>query len=536
MLWEARGAYKRRVKKTSTPAVELGLTPGLRRYLYGTAALTGGCIMVVEILGAKMLSPYVGTSHFVWTAQITVTLVALALGYYAGGKLVDRSPHLGRLYWCILFAALYLVGSVGIRAAVAYWCLQFSLPLGSLLAACFLFFVPLALLAVVGPFVVRLLTQAVASVGGTMGRLTAISTLGSVAGTILIGYVLIPYLPNSVTMYLVSLALVVACAGYFVGWGRKTSSLPAVGLVGLATAVGGWFAAQPQPLAQPGVREIFRGNSNFGLMQVLNSTEGSTRYYLNDYLTQNNYDPVEKKSKSLFTYMLHGLAHAYASNITDVLCIGLGVGIVPMEFAREGAKVDVVEINPAVVPLGRAYFDLKPEMLNLTIGDGRYFLNGCRKQYDAVILDAFLGDSSPSHLMTREAFAAMARVLRPGGVLVVNSFGNFDQGRDFFTASLHKTLKAVFPSVRIHSNRGGNVLFVAALRPGLEFVHTPDLSEVHESVRRLVEAAYTSVMDTNPDHGRVLTDDFNPAEFYDAKNREMIRRNLAMSMKPSRED
>ena len=67
-------------------------------------------------------------------------------------------------------------------------------------------------------------------------------------------------------------------------------------------------------------------------------------------------------------------------------------------------------------------------------------------------LDAFLGESSPSHLMTREAFSAMRRVLKPGGVLVINSFGNFNPGRDFFTTSLYKTLTNVFTTVRIHNN------------------------------------------------------------------------------------
>src|SRR6185295_7600460 len=111
---------------------------------------------------------------------------------------------------------------------------------------------------------------------------------------------------------------------------------------------------------------------------------------------------------------------------SDVLCIGLGVGIVPMEFARDGSRVDVVEINKAVVPLAQQYFDLEPEKLNITIDDGRHFVNQCRTQYDAIILDAFLGDSSPSHLMTQEAFTAMRRILKPSGVLVIKCFAHFN--------------------------------------------------------------------------------------------------------------
>ena len=151
----------------------------------------------------------------------------------------------------------------------------------------------------------------------------------------------------------------------------------------------------------------------------LDSKNGGYRLYLNDGLTQNTYDPDRKRSVSLFTYALSGLARAYTTNINDVLCIGLGVGIVPMEFANRGARVDVVEINPAVVPVAARFFGLHTNQLNLTLDDGRHFLNRCRKQYDVVVLDAFLGDSSPSHLLTREAFASVRRVLRPGGTLAL---------------------------------------------------------------------------------------------------------------------
>jgi hypothetical protein len=182
-------------------------TTGLRRYLYFTAGVTGAAIMIVEILGAKMLSPYLGTSHFVWTAQIAVTLVALACGYYLGGRWVDRSSRLGRLYGSILAAGVYLALTVAVREPVAYWCLQFELAVGSLLSSTFLFFVPLCLLAMVGPFFIHVLASAGASVGTTVGRLTAISTLGSFLGTFLIGYVLIPFLPNSHTIYLTAALL-----------------------------------------------------------------------------------------------------------------------------------------------------------------------------------------------------------------------------------------------------------------------------------------------------------------------------------------
>jgi spermidine synthase len=513
------------------PVASEAVSPALRPYLYFTAAVTGAAIMIVEILGAKMLAPYVGTSHFVWTAQIAVTLLALALGYYIGGRLVDRSPDLKRLYWAILWAAVYLCLAVLVIEPVAYWCLRFRLALGSLLASAFLFLIPLALLAMAGPFIVRMLSASVAGVGGNMGRLTAISTLGSVIGTALIGYVLIPLAPNSVTMYGTAGALVLVALGYIAP--RRKDALPsAIGasaLVIALAALGIWREQKPRFSR---VEELARSNSEFGLLQVIQDKTSSRRYYMNDYLWQNTYDTQEKKSVSMFTYMLYGLANAYTPRITNVLCIGLGVGIVPMEFARTGAKVDVVEINPAVVPLATKFFDLEPARLNIIYGDGRHFLNECNRKYDTISLDAFLGDSSPSHLMSREAFASMKRVLNADGTLVINTFANLERGDDFFAASLSKTLASVFRSVRIHSRRqGGNTMFVASDRADLAPVREFDFARVHSSMVSSVQEAFEGLRETDPARGIVLTDDFNPVEFHDARNREGLRRNLAMEVR-----
>lgn len=520
------------MKKPSAAAPPPAPATGLRRYLYFTAAVTGAAILVVEILGAKMLAPYVGTSHFVWTAQIAVTLVALAAGYYAGGRMVDRSPKPGRLYGCILLAAGYLCLSTLVVRPVAYACLDFRLALGSLLASAFLFFVPLALLAMVGPFVVRILTSAVSGVGGNVGRLTAVSTLGSVAGTVLIGYVLIPFFPNSWTMFFTALALVLVSAGYFFGWEGKSRNKPAVLTAATASLLLG-LAALRYDSRSPfsGFVEQFRGNSNFGMLQVVDDPGGTRRFYLNDYLTQNIYDPAQKKSAALFTYMLHDLARAYTPTLRSALCIGLGVGIVPREFAREGARVDVVEINPAVAPVAARYFDCDLGKFNLTFDDGRHFLNHTTNRYDALILDAFLGDSSPVHLMTREAFASMRDRLNPGGTLVINAFADFASDRDFFAASLEKTLRSVFRSVRIHSAGTGNVFFVASDRETLEMRPEPAFDHVHSACRELARFTVGNVVEADPKHGRVLTDDYNPVEFYDAANREATRRRLVSTMR-----
>jgi spermidine synthase len=325
---------------------------------------------------------------------------------------------------------------------------------------------------------------------------------------------------------------------WFLIWGRKPV-LKAVALLALVvSAACGWTTESKGLLVGSRLEEVFRGNSNFGLLQIFQARAGGQRYLLNDYLMQGGYDAETQQSSLMFSYLLHDLAQAYTTNVADVLVIGLGIGLVPMQFAREGANVDAVEINPAMVPLARRYFNYQPERINLTLGDGRQFVNATRNRYDAIIVDAFLGDSAPSHLMTREAFTAMRRLLRPGGVLVFDCWGNFSPGKDFLVASLQKTLADVFPEVRIHCDINHqsvekviNVFFVASPTT-LKIQRPPTFTHVHPDCRAQVEAAFSQTAETDPEHGIILTDDYNPVDYYDASNREGERRRMAMRMKP----
>jgi spermidine synthase len=386
------------------------------------------------------------------------------------------------------------------------------------------------------PVLIRAITTSVNRVGGNVGRFSSVSTLGSVIGTVLIGYLLIPFLPNSITMLITAAILMILAGAYFLVWGktaRPKIAIVAFWIIGTAIGYLGWGAER---LHSENMTEIYHGNSNFGLMQVVDGRRDSERDYFNDFLLQNTYDTNTHQSTSMFTYMLHGLARAYNTNIQEVLCIGMGVGIVPMQFAREGVRTDVAEINPAVVDVAAKYFDFEPSRLHITIGDGRYYIAHCQKKYDAIILDAFLGDSSPSHLMTKEAFADMRDLLRPGGVLVMNCFGNFDPGKDFLIASLQKTLKSDFKEVRIHNHYNGGNVFVVASESKLELHPPANFDFVHPWAQRYVEASFARIVEADERHGLVLTDDYNPVEFYDAANREETRRYLATSMHEQEKD
>ncbi len=528
----AVAALETRVPVKPIPSFSpLALSGPLRRFLFITATLTGAVVLVVEILGAKMLTPWFGSSHFVWTAQITVTLLALAAGYYLGGWLADRTQKLAWIYGGLVVAAAYLALTVLVRTPLAAACLNLNLALGSIVASLLLFFVPLTLLAAVGPFFIRRLARTVEDVGGTVGRLSALGTVGSVLGVLVTSHVFVPYFRDSMALLGTAAVLVVLAAVYFVIWGIDEGGkgvATAAAAIGVLLAVNG-VRREYEPAFKNFV-EVERANSHFGMLQVLESKDGRRRLYLNDLLTQNTYYVPGRQSMSMFTYGLYHFLRGYTPSISNALCLGMGVGIVPRQFAADGVKVDVVEINPAILPIARKWFDFPADGIQVTIDDARHFLRVATNRYDAVQLDAFLGDSSPSHLMTREAFDEIRRVMNPDAALAINCFAHFEPGRDFFGASLQKTLASVFKSVVMHEAPGGNIFFVASDRAPLNFRPATRMDDMNPGLRQEVEAAIRNLKPVDTTRGIVLTDDYNPVDYFDAGNRERTRRNLTANL------
>ena len=78
-------------------------------WLYGTVFLTGAAVMVIELLGTRLIAPFYGASLYVWTSVISVTLIALALGYFVGGRWADRARKTGLALIIALSGLLTLV-------------------------------------------------------------------------------------------------------------------------------------------------------------------------------------------------------------------------------------------------------------------------------------------------------------------------------------------------------------------------------------------------------------------------------------------
>ena len=162
--------------------------------IYANAFIVGGVLMGFEMLGARYLYPYFGSGIETWAGLISTVLVALALGYFAGGALVGRYPSLRLLALAVALAALYLAGipaaadplMSALLAAIG------ARPTGILLAAAALLLVPLSFLGMLSPIAVRLLVRRAEESGRVAGIVYGISTVGSVFGPLFTAFALIP--------------------------------------------------------------------------------------------------------------------------------------------------------------------------------------------------------------------------------------------------------------------------------------------------------------------------------------------------------
>ncbi|HTP40061.1 MAG TPA: fused MFS/spermidine synthase [Steroidobacteraceae bacterium] len=183
---------------------------------YCVAGWSGFYVMAIELLGGRLLAPYFGSSIYVWGAIITVFMLALSLGYLAGGAWSMRAPSLRRLGLLLLLAALASLPVLLWGDAVLDR-LSISVRdprLGSLLGAVLLFFLPTFISGMISPYAVRLLVADRGSSGRSAGGLYFVSTFGSAAGTLLTSFFLVLWLEVDQILWMLMgiSALTAACA------------------------------------------------------------------------------------------------------------------------------------------------------------------------------------------------------------------------------------------------------------------------------------------------------------------------------------
>ena len=459
--------------------------------------LSGASVMTVELLATRLVAPYLGYTLFSWTAVIAVILGALSLGYHYGGTLADRSKDLRRiLYVSVLVAGAFTIAIPLLSLLVLPLSAVLGTKYGPLLASLCLFAPPALFFGAVLPLAAKIKTKDAARIGSSVGDLYAISTIGSIIGTLLTGYVLIASLGIRSIFILTGLML---CAISLIGLlidkssGQKSRRNWFVVVLALIIMLACIIQSTPMSIFKADKIQLDKDSDYYRIMVLENN---GTRLLVLDSDTHSGI--YLNSSDFVFRYVDVAYDIISGRQPDSLLVIGLGGGTLPSKFAENGVKVDVVELDPAVVDVANEYFMMNGSV-DVKIDDGRTFLSWAQrsgKRYDAVFVDVYNSHYSiPPHLTTVETARSIGSLLNDDGIVVVNVISTVDRERPGMLGAIVSTYREVFRHVYAlplgdNSSKIQNVIMVASD------------SELNEYANYSAEGIA----------GTILTDDYSPVD------------------------
>jgi spermidine synthase len=479
-----------------------------------TPFFTGAAIMAQELVAFRLFAPYFGYSIYVWGSMISVVMVALALGYAAGGWVSDRSQTDLPLYGMVLASGGYQLAVLFIVRQMLGFLAHRGDFMGVALASLLIFAVPMTALATACPFLIRLLAHS-RRVGSAAGKIYAVSTIGGVAGILATIFFLVPHLGTQKTLKVICvLSALIGVAGLA---RRIRSTLFALGLIvvmlrfapeALWSRSTVWVAESPYNLVRVvrnGKWLILKLNDEGGVHTIRDERTGWTGHYYDDFAL----GPLLAPARNLL-----------------VLGMGGGGSIGATRVTAPDIDIDAVEIDPKVVEAATRFFGVNPQdgKLHVYVADARPWLARHGEKYDLVHVDLYQGGPYiPFYLVTEEFFEAVRAHMSPDGLLMMNLF-DLSPRRELLVSTV-ATLERVFPAVVVLSLGNGNRMLLAFPKETSEASIRVRFNkfEGNDAIKRLVKRAEGQIAELEVPAGTtVFTDDFAPVE---EMTRRMLNRN-----------
>lgn len=460
---------------------------------------TSAMVLVIEIVAGRLMAPYVGVSLDAFTGIIGTVLAGIATGSAVGGRLADSGQPRRLIAMALILGGAFTWLSVAVVALVGPG--MSSSPADIVTLTLLAFFIPTGILSAISPMVAKLRLETLEETGSVIGGLSAWGTVGALVGTFGTGFVLLGLLPIRTIIYGIGALLIL------------------VGLVALFTGNAG---AETRPDAGTMVMVVIAGVLSFGVGSpcdyetdyacarvIPDEDRPGGRSLIVDRVRQAHVDLDDPTHLEIrYAQLLGAVIDSERSGALDFLHIGGGGFSIPryVSATRPGSTNLVLEIDEGLIGIAEEELGLSDvENLELLIGDARLDLPDLETDgFDIIVGDAFGGDVVPWHLTTAEAVAEYDRLLRPGGVYVLNLIDGGDS--DFSRAQL-ATLAEAFEYLAVivpvdPPRRAYNQIIAASDEPFAEFV-IPAGAGVLIAGEALV--AYVG-------DAEVLSDNFAPAE------------------------
>jgi len=405
--------------------------------------IEGGSVMAAELLGAKMLAPYFGSSLYVWATVLAITLGGLAVGYFIGGILSYKSKNPLTLFYVLIAAATFTI-LMPFTSKVVLWVIgAHSLIPSVIVSAICILFPPVFMMGMVSPLIIRAITSDLEQSGKAAGAIYAISTVGGIIATFAFGFWIIPSfgltLPSIITGIVLGFLPVILII-------KEKQMAKGIGFFLLCA----WaISAASFQSNTSNIKVVYNTEGLLGQVMVLDypryqdtSIVGTSRWLFVNRISQTMYDSLaneDAKEEKYFTYVyrINEFADSLPKN-AKILLLGLGGGSIAKTLSNKGLSVDVCELDKRIAYVAKKYFYLS-DKVNITIDDARHFIKNCTKKYDLIIFDTFKGEDPPNHVFTIESLEETKNLLSDNGFIFVNSLGYIDGNIGKSMRSIYKT-------------------------------------------------------------------------------------------------
>lgn len=502
-------------------------------FLLLTNFISGMSIMALEITAARLLAPYFGTSIFVWTNIIGVVLLALSCGYYFGGKYADRNPNLRALFIPMIISGIifliipWLVKPLSNFITISTVTVDSStliIFVGSFLVTIMLFALPIFLLGMVSPFIIRLYKSKSSHLGSAAGNIFAISTIGSILGTFLPTLLLIPLFGSHITINIFATLLILLATFGLAGNSLKFLIIPLIVLPLVSINASALRSSE---------NLLYESESSYQYIRVLEGSDHTRYLVFNEGGgIQSLYKPGSTLSGMYYDYFLPLISLPSNQSPKQVAIIGLAGGTLSHginTFFGSTVHTDGVEIDKKVVEVAKKYFDLENDNLSIYTQDGHIFLKNTEKKYDLIVVDAYSNQMYiPWNMTTQEFWQDTKAALNDKGLIAINVNSTNDDSA--LLQAIANTMSSVYEYTylaRVETGGAWNYLIISSTSE-IDFsslpayIRTPDLlpfaSDLASDMKRF----------THDSKKLILTADRAPVEMLtDAMIFDYIRENVS---------
>lgn len=481
--------------------------------------------MVIELIGIRILAPWFGNSIYTWTCLIGVVLISLSFGYYFGGWIADRRKKVSFLFVITTMASFSILIIPNIKQLLSSNIIFSGVIIGPLISSFCIFSIPSFFLAAATPYLIRLISQMYMDnrIGTSAGLISMSSTIGSVAGTFLTGFVLIPNMNIIYILYAISFLLfLLSSLGmiYYKENGRQYLShiIRNIVIYIIVFSISLLFTNESHAN-----NVIFKKTTYYHEITVIEEKTSSNELFRQLFLdttsegaqvSNSNYLPIEYQQYWRLSKIL-------LDTIDNSLFIGGGAFGMPIFLSKEypDAKIDVIEIDPEVILVGKKFFYIgKFQNIKCVSGDARNYLLNTTKKYDFIFGDAYNGIKNiPFHLVSYEFFKLIRHRMSQNGVYLMNIISSIEGSNSSLFKSLYKTLSKVFPYIKVYTVSLNDKfmtqnLIIAASPKALNY-QSLTLKPNDKILKKIIETEISKVKITIADDIPIFTDNYNPVEY-----------------------